>query len=384
MLRLMILALAGSFLCGCASAPTFPDGQAFGAVGPATPPTMTLFVDQKGTLYSNGWESAYPEVFATEALLMVVRDDADRAARLAIEQEDMRAELADFTAGARRVFVLIHGFNDPQPGSDASYAVIREAVAFEPGDAVIHFHWDGLTASQLSVGGIWFESAGNSQLAGIRALRSLLNDVRGKTVVLISHSRGASVILSALSNPAFGARREAEELADVDLTLYPPGLADNRNILHAIFLGPAIGCPDFWKPKAEWGAPKTSVLREFPDQLRSLQYTVNRDDWVLRKGFNSIYGLAGSFNATNFGWDAEIGGGLQRVYPRMQGYEISWRGYQAGVDHGFDKYARHPVLRTMLRNAGIAVTATEDTRPVRPIPDSPEPLPSSRRCQTQA
>src|SRR5690606_17943217 len=68
-------------------------------------------------------------------------------------------------------------------------------------DEIIQFYWDGLT-SQSILGGakIWFDATNYSQMAGEFGLRRILNVISNKEVYIISHSRGASVVVSALNS----------------------------------------------------------------------------------------------------------------------------------------------------------------------------------------
>lgn len=330
----------------------------------------SLFVDRDGSVYPPDWRTAYPEAAEVASLRRALRPED--VAAFEARQNALLDQIAAAADGKNRVFVLIHGFRDPQPGSDESFAMVREAIQLRPRDAVIDFHWDGLQSSDLAVGNIWFEAAGNSQLAGLRALRPLLARLRDKHILLISHSRGASVILSAISNPSFAPERARQERAAFpELPLAGPALPANNNRIDAIFLAPAVGCPDFWRPAEEWveGGDK---LRDLP-HLRSIHYTTNPSDWVLEKGLRAIPLLSGSFNATNLGYAPRVGGTLSERYPILHPHPIS------GIDHGFGGYARHPALREMLAELGV------ETKPLpadyTPPPELPQ-VTSRGRCQT--
>lgn len=359
-MRAIVIAMAGLLLSACVHSHSFPIEPAFGPVaGP--PDMMTVFVDRHGTPYPNGWEQTYPHARKVSSLRLSVRGSAELSARLEAEQQEMRRALMAFAADKRRVFILLHGFRDPQPGADEAFAAVREAIAFAPTDGVINLHWDGLQSNLFGVGNIWFESGGTSQLVGIRALRDILNDLQGKEFVLISHSRGASVILSALSNPSFDQNRALQEANDLDFTLEPLPLQGPRGTINAILLAPAIGCPDFWKPRSQW-TPGGDILREIPAQVSSIQYTVNADDSVLSKKLGGWFpGLTSGFNATNFGWDPTVGAYLQGRYPQLRGHVIS------GIDHDFLQHARHPVLRAMLGLIGVQTKPQDDSRSVSQV-----------------
>ena len=71
----------------------------------------------------------------------------------------------------------------------------RRRIAFEPGDALILFHWDGFDGRMIGAPiHFWQAASTNSQMAGTRGLRPVL-DLIGpdQQAILISHSRGGTV-----------------------------------------------------------------------------------------------------------------------------------------------------------------------------------------------
>ena len=190
---------------------------------------------------------------------------------------------------------------------------MAERIAFQPGDALILFHWDGFDARVPGRAiAVWSDAAPNGEMAGTQALRRILALTSpDQQIYLISHSRGASVILSAVSDPPVSARfrqrTEALPFAAAAHLLDPPALPEGPRNLHAIMLAPAIGRIDFLRPECVGPASShrhnaCDQVRAFP-RLASLDYTVNPCDAVLDK----FIGLARRFNPTDFGLDPAIG-----------------------------------------------------------------------------
>jgi hypothetical protein len=167
--------------------------------------TVQVFTDANGTFYPSAWESEMgrPRSWKADSLLNESNDDP--GFRKMIEEGE-RAQLADLTEFARdkqRIFVLVHGYNNSMNEAEEAYRAVEAKLDTRPGDGVVRFFWDGLTGSGIGGGKIWFNATGYSQLAGSRGLRRILATFAGKEIYLIGHSRGTSVILSALGNPVY-------------------------------------------------------------------------------------------------------------------------------------------------------------------------------------
>lgn len=366
----VVLALLVS---GCVHSRTFPEPPAFArGEGPAR---LKLFADRHGAIYpSDQPDGVDPTKLKNEASLRVAAVDP---AAFEAGQQALLDDIARFADDKSRLFVFVHGFNDPPSSAKHSFARLRSTIAWQPGDGLIELHWDGLQAGFFSPQMIWFESTGSSQMVGEYALRPILNRVRGKTVVMISFSRGGSVLLSALGDPSYHERRAAQDLAELGtrMPIKEPFRDRNGNRIHVILLAPAIGCPDFWRPgPGSAGEPR---LRPMPDDLVSLQFTVNKDDWVLRKVLG-VRLLAASFNATNLGWDEGVGATLSRHYSLMRAWRID------SIGHDFGKYAEHPGLKVMLDQIGVshAPRDAQDTRHVEEIPLADKPKARGKLCTT--
>jgi len=337
------LAAAGLFLAGCYTRNMPVPDQALPLVE-AEPPTARVFVDAEGTLFPERW----------------------RPSRL--------GPLNVWNAGT------LLGEAERRPGLRALLASARR-IAFEPGDALILFHWDGfdgrLPGAQLH---FWQAASTNSQMAGTRGLRPILDLIGpGQQAVLISHSRGGTVILSALSNPrysrGFVSRTGRLPYGRAERLLDPPPLLPGPRNIHAVMMGPAMGRLDFVLADCPPGANRSGrgarrrcdEVRAFP-RLASLDYTVNPCDEVL----NKYVGLSGTFNPTDFGLIASVG---RRLEPELAAQGVAMRAHRVVPhDHIFPLYAADPIFTAMM--AGLGVTAS--------LWPTPPPTKTCRRARQDA
>ncbi|MBB4837803.1 hypothetical protein HNP52_000854 [Sphingomonas kyeonggiensis] len=357
--RVFLLALA-VLLGGCWSH-AYPQRERFLApadLDPAAARRAELFVDMNGTFYPDGWRSyADRGKLKAGSLLDEALGKPGLDALIAREEARQLADIEAFARDKKRIFVLIHGFNSEIDDSEPPFDTIEAQLDLGPDDGVIRFNWDGLTGKLLGAGKIWFRATATSQLAGSRGLRRVLARIKGKQVYLISHSRGASVILSALGNPVYhrdfiARAREvsARWHGDYSALLTPPPLPDRGNRIHALMLAPAIGRIDFCdqgQQAAIVDKQPCGKLRDLGPQLASLRYTVNRGDPVLDK----FIGLSGKLNPTDFGLKAEVGEAVRDEgrYCGMLGYGFR----EPEPFHAFRRYVRHEAFLAMLFDEGI-------------------------------
>lgn len=382
MIRLMrsALILGASLILGGCYTHNFPlrDETFIQAAGPV--PTARVYVDANGTFFPDNWRPHRDNLglflsWPGASLLNQAERQPSFGPLLRLEQERQLAELARFIAGKRRLFIFIHGFNNNQPETDRPYRMMAERIAFEPGDGLIMFHWDGFDGRfPGSPGLFWWWAVANSQMAGTHALRQIL-DLTGDTeeVILISHSRGASVILSAFSDPPYAEdfRRRTADLpfAARARLLDPPALAEGPRNVHAIMMAPAIGRVDFLTPDCVIGfdrntRPSCDLVRRFP-RLASIDYTLNPCDEVLEK----IIGLSNRFNPTDFGLVPEVGA---RLAGEIESVAMRPHRIQAPHNHDFPLYTADPEFSAMLLNAGA-------TSRLWPTPPAPERCRRARR-----
>jgi hypothetical protein len=389
-LRFAALALFGpALLAGC-YAHSFPSANTFiipaaadcsaGALENCLPPaTAHVFVDANGTFYPSGWREYFGPRRrwpAGSLLNQLARRDANSQFREQVaEGEGLQlGQLHALGEGAERIFILVHGYNNTVAEADQAYRMIESRLDRKPTDRVVRFYWDGLTGSGAGPLKIWFNAVGNSQLAGTRGLRRVLNQFEGKKIYLIGHSRGTSVILSALSDPPYDPvfKANTEKLAEGwtgfnEKLFAPQSLAANGNEIHVIVLAPAVDRIDFCrKERAEGGCPDNELRTlDASHQVKSFRYSINRKDPILRK----FVGLTGRFNPTGLGTDPGVGQSLGAKYDFLKAYCVP-----PEAKHPFTWYVRQPVFAQMLKDAGIGRldNSPADLPPPPPWPcDSP-------------
>jgi hypothetical protein len=325
---------------------------------PSTAAVIETFADANGTLFPDGWqEHACLSNGKLKGHSLLNQASSCPGFRAFVEADENRQlqEVQRFTSGKGRIFILLHGFNNTVDEATPAYQAIEKAVRLRPDDGVIRFYWDGLTGTGVGGGRIWFYATGNSQLAGSRGLRRILNEIHNKDVYLISHSRGASVILSALGNPIYDPKflddtvKLSKAWGGFDRFLAPDPLQANGNRLHVMMLAPAIDRIDFCDAKDQPSIGDKGVLkpcknfRNLGEQLVSFRYTVNALDPVLRK----YVGLQYHFNPTSLGQDPATGQALRdQHYPIMKGYVFK----QPQKWHAFGNYVESCEFAEMLRD----------------------------------
>ncbi|WP_334164800.1 hypothetical protein [Phenylobacterium sp.] len=359
MLRLVIV-LAALTLAGCAH--NLPVREPANTA--ADPGLIRAFVDVNGSFFPPDWRAK--EVVGERAvrrrhsLLAALDGRPDQVAALRRFEAAYLAQLADAAAERTgRVYVLVLGFNNDEKTAAAQFVAMRGEIALSPQDTVIEFYWDGHDAkAYLDAARIWFWGSASSQVVGSRALRRILDRLGDREVIVVSYSRGASVVLSALSNPDYTeAFTEATRLPflgePVESFLAPPPLSARGGPIKAVMLAPAVGRSDFWAPGS---TDRSWRYRDFSDRLVSVRYTLNPRDEVLNKFW---LGVRGRLNPTDLGADPQVGAELRCRHPRLVGYRVEGR-----VGHGGADYIRDPSYARMLAESGV---------PVRRPPPPPPP-----------
>lgn len=321
----------------------------------AVPARVDMFVDADGTFYPSDWRgnichSERSLSWRADSLLAQARSCPGLRERVLADENSQLEALARFAAPKARIFILVHGYNNTATEAVAAYTAIESQLALRPDDAVIHFHWDGLTGTGIGGAKIWFNAAGYSKLVGSRGLRRILNRLHDKPVYLIAHSRGASVVLSALRDPVYQQRfLDAIHARGGELPAAEP-FADNHNQLHVLMLAPAIDMVDFCvaadQAALAAAAPPCPSFPPFDRQLVGIRYTVNPHDPVL----NKFIGLSRSFNPTGLGLTVVTGDRLQPYYGALM-HRYVFRVPQRF--HAFLRYAASPEFAAMLHDEGL-------------------------------
>lgn len=203
-------------------------------------------------------------------------------------------------------------------------------------DEIINFYWDGLVNESLfGAAKVWVSATTNSQMAGVFGLRRILNVIHNKDIYLISHSRGASVVLSALVNPSLRGSeiKRAKNAHHVDFT-NAEMLKENNNKIYSIMLAPAIGKIDF--------TTDANQYKTFSTQLKRMHITINNTDYVLGKGKTGF--MSRNLIATDFGFKKDLFDELSKNYTFLE--ETDFTGQDS---HEFRKYITNPKFISILK-----------------------------------
>lgn len=300
-----------------------------------TPPnTSVAFVDLNGNFYPENWEREIGPYKRTSSLILTAKKNNVLDVLNTYEEKKL-AEYRQSFLHKKRIFIFVHGYNNAASQSKQNYDLLRSKININPlQDEIIEFYWDGLVSKNLiGSGKIWFNATGYSQMAGQFGLRKILNEIHEKDIYIISHSRGASVILSSLSNPPFSEsfRKNTTELGiEVNNKI---SLAENNNRIIAIMIAPAIGEIDFTQEN------NVDKYRTFSPQLKKVHITINKNDMILKK----FIGLQGKYNPTTLGYDSQAYVNLKSTYNFF-----TVDNFDGQDNHSFSVYIRNPKFQKMI------------------------------------
>lgn len=309
------------------------------------------FVDQNGNFYPDNWRTEYGSPSKKgkikEFSLMKLATDKSKEVNLQASEKAKIEKVGANANAKQRVFIFVHGFNASYSKASQSYDYIKSLLNTSVSkDEIINFYWDGLVAkSMFGAGKIWFNATNNSQMAGEFGLRRLLNSIKNKDVYIISHSRGASVVLSALSNPPFSKSeiKDRKEDHNIDIDEDSKNLKENGNRIYAIMLAPAIGTKDFKSEELKDGVDQ---YRTFTPQLKKAHITINNTDPMLKKMFGF---LSDKLKPTDLGYKEDAFNDLVDHYPFLEKTDFTGQ-----KSHDFDRYIRNPKFISILKEFKIA------------------------------
>lgn len=333
-----------SFLTSCAAIHNVPTSQ--NPNNFIQPNTTSSFVDQNGNFYPDNWLKSYgkPPKNASrrDYSLMKIATENNFQNQLT-SYEDLRLKnIEKRVKNKKRVIIFVHGIDNDYLFSLKNYNKAKTYMNINSSnDEVINFYRDGLVNESLfGAAKVWVSATTNSQMAGVFGLRRILNVIHNKDVYLISHSRGASVVLSSLVNPSLRESeiKRAENAHHVDFT-NAETLLENNNKIYSIMLAPAIGKIDFTLDNDQ--------LKTFTPQLKRMHITINDTDYVLGKG--KIGFLSRNLIATDFGYKKDLFDELSKNYTFLEETDFS------GQDsHEFREYITNPKFITILKEFKLA------------------------------
>lgn len=345
----VFLSLLPLLLASCAAVHNVPKTETPNAV--SKPNKVYSFVDQNGNFYPDNWMTDYgkpPKNAKKSAFsLMKLATDSGKEIKLEASETSKISKVAESIANKDRVFIYVHGFNTSSDKANKSYNYINSLVNINSAkDATINFYWDGLVAkSPFAAGSIWFNASNNSQMAGEFGLRRLLSSLKNKEIYIISHSRGASVVLSALSDPPFSKSeiKDRKDEHNVDIDEDSKRLKENSNQIYCIMLAPAIGIKDFKSSDLSDG---DDSFRTFTPQLKKIHITINNTDPTLKKfiGF-----LSDKLKPTDLGYKTDAFDELQKHYDFLEKSDFTGQ-----KSHDFDIYTHNPKFITILKEFNIS------------------------------
>lgn len=224
------------------------------------------------------------------------------------------------SVAANCLVILIHGYNNSVPAAAENFARIRSQLQHHPALRPLYLEtfWDGMHRGPLTLRApllYWFDALTYSNLAGQVGLRSLINRrPLDLPVLFITHSRGAGVAFSCISDPVYDRH--------IKVGKYEASTLKSAPAVALLCLAPAIGN----------GHPLSDVQSALPANS-SLGIGFNENDPALQKSFIGERSMGDTSFGTNEGvfLDAErstnIGGAwlhrsVYENYPKhdLQGY----------------------------------------------------------------
>ncbi|BCD98854.1 alpha/beta hydrolase [Marinagarivorans cellulosilyticus] len=186
----------------------------------------------------------------------------DHKAALSIITKDLNESIQS----TGHLVVLIHGFNNDHDQASANFGEIQKKI--EKDVTFLEVYWDGLGGWQPI--SFWGDALTYSNLAGQLGLRRILNSVENKPhLTFVTHSRGAAVALSAISDPKYDedicapqennvnktnielcAKQLGENVPldpDKPLPRFSPFKSGNFSSLNTAMFAPAIGSGHIWE-----------------------------------------------------------------------------------------------------------------------------------------
>lgn len=313
------------------------------------PNIIYSFVDQNGNFYPNKWRVIYgnppQNAKRNEYSLMKIATKKGIANQLTQTETSFLKTISESVKNKKRVIIFVHGFNSNARKSTQNYESARKIMNINSGtDEIIQFYWDGLSSESIFGGAkIWFNATNFSQMAGEFGLRRILNTITNKDIYIISHSRGASVVLSALSSPKFSESTKTETLENHNIDVdNSKNLKENNNSITCIMLAPAVGSADF--------KLKTSINEEpefctFSPQIKKIHITINNTDNLLKK---YIGVLSKTLKPTDLGYKEDTFNELCNHFTIFE--KTSFTGQKS---HDFDHYLKNPKFKDILQLYGL-------------------------------
>jgi len=247
----------------------------------APPDTVRVAFDQDGVIYPASPEAPQlrqPRVGSNYALSLPQELERlgytyglDQIRSTAAATADRLTKTLESSA-ANCLVVLIHGYNNSVDAAALNFSRVRAELrrqnALKP--AFLEVFWDGLHRGALTFPApllYWFDALTYSNLAGQIGLRSLLNRISlDRPILFLTHSRGAGVAFSCISDPKYDVH--------IRVGIHEASTLRNAPRVALICLAPAVGK----------GHPIANVRAALPCES-SLGIGFNPLDPALQKSF---------------------------------------------------------------------------------------------------
>lgn len=247
-------------------------------------------------------------------------------------------------AQTKKLVVFIHGFNSDFDAASKNFGLIRDKIDMKD-ITILEVYWDGLDLPVPLFP--WAKALTYSNLAGQIGVRGLLNgiDVQDSELAFVTHSRGAGVAISAISDPIYDDDICApQETGTYDYRQLcgnhlPPEVFvgdtfprfesfdsakfDNINL---VFFAPAIGGGHFW----------TEMNRYLPGTVNvNFFVAANEGDYANGK----VIGKPNFYGDTSLGADKEeIEKYISILDSSMPKMSLQYLFFKDGFYHGLDDY----------------------------------------------
>lgn len=269
----------------------------------------------------------------------------------------------------RALFILIHGYANFYLEAHAKYAILKREILRQyknQSPIFLELYWDGRVDPESPVlmgsryllhvitywptlargtGHAWAYAVPSSKKVGLHGLRPLLSElikglVKTPKIFVITHSRGAGVISSALWNidtkkPKRMSDEKFKELREISIP--------QDNGLHIGMIAPALGADELMKLELRRSASYPRII-----------FLINPRDKILNKSFgifNWIF-TANQFGSTAFGGEVDSHkrgikyivkhgtpkGNIKSLHPSLYPKEEQ-------TDHDFRAYLDSPAFR---------------------------------------
>lgn len=286
------------FISGCAGLHSMPPN---GYSKSDDSSSLRVFFDQYGDLYPSSPEALMPEqkIFGSNTALSI-RTHMENTGQ-AYTREDIEKHYINLVAAISgklksensKLVFLVHGYNNSYDEARTSFDYIKSFLKSNSkiSYVFVEVYWDGLFKGPFSSPlplAYWFDSLTYSNVAGQVGLRKLINKLPADTdLTIVTHSRGAGVAFSAISNPIYDSHIVVPDFEEFD----------GRNIsnLNIVSIAPAVGN----------GHPMGDLTTMLPARSKVF-IGFNENDPALQKSQGKIKVGSNKFGDTSLGTDNEF------------------------------------------------------------------------------